>query len=191
MGFATVGQGTLIIAIDKEVSAVAIISVPYQYLDKVTDEFSEIKHIKEMEGNRDKYLREYFKPILEKVLDKYPIEIRYYLKVDHYFWEDLEYLSKWGLELIVDDGLWTAVKDRFGGTQVSLVKEGEIRKRIRELKKRLREAKRRKDTLKEDEIMRELKIERRRRILITIADNYLHLKKRGIGPIRRQKNRKH
>ena len=90
------GQGTLIIAIDKEVSAVAIISVPYQYLDKVTDEFSEIKHIKEMEGNRDKYLKEYFKPILEKVLDKYPIEIRYYLKVDHYFWEDLEYLSKWG-----------------------------------------------------------------------------------------------
>ncbi|AMQ18687.1 hypothetical protein A0127_05645 [Thermococcus peptonophilus] len=184
-------QEALIIAIDKEVGAVALVSVPYEYFERVTDEFSGIKHVKELEGDREKYLKEYFKPTLEKVQRKYPLEVKYYVKVDKYFWEDVEYLAKWGLELIVDDGLWSAVRDRFLDVQISLVKEGDIKNRIRKLKRELIKAKQEGDVRKEDDIFSKLKLEKRRRTLIMIADNYLHLKKRAIDKERRQRGRKH
>lgn len=173
-------ETSLIIAIDRETNAVAIVSVSEEHLPKLVKEFREIKHIKEIRNNPENYLREYFKPALEKAMRKYPLEIEYFPKVDRYFWDYIEYLAKWSVELIVDDGLWQAFVDKYSSTQISLVKEGNVRKAIRELKQELRKAKQEKDVVREEEIWTQLEIERQRRVLILIADNYLHLRKRGI-----------
>nr|WP_013087929.1 hypothetical protein [Pyrococcus sp. 12/1]ADF80212.1 p12-5p [Pyrococcus sp. 12/1] len=165
-----------VIAIDKEISAVAVVSIPYEYFEKVTDEFRDIQHYKEIEGDREKYLKEYFKPTLEKVQRKYPIRIKYFVKVNPYFWNYIDFLAKSGLELIVDDGLWEAFRHRFSGAQISLVKEGNIKKNIKRLKRELREARKRDDFQRIVELERLLELEERRRIFITIADNFLHLK---------------
>jgi len=170
----------LVIAIDKETSAAVIIAVKFEDLPKVTSEFRGIRHFREVRRNRNEYLLEEFKPKLEKARRKYPIEIKFYAKVDHYFWEDVEYYAQWGLEIIVDDHLWEGVLNKFGDMQISILKEGDIKPTIEELKQKLWKAQKKKDVITQQVVEQKLEFYRQRYILITIADNYIHLKKRGV-----------
>ncbi|WP_167712279.1 hypothetical protein, partial [Thermococcus sp. GR4] len=138
-----------------------------------------IRHFREITENRNKYLEE-FRKSLEKAGKKYNFAIRYYTKIDHYFWEELGHYGQFALEIIVDDKLWGEVVSRLGHLQVSIVKEGEISSEIGRLKKELDDAQKRKDVLKIEEIKGELTLYLLRRILITIADNYVNLKRRGL-----------
>jgi len=116
----------LVIAIDESSNAAAIIVVKYNDLSRLAKEFRGIKHFRKVKRNRNRYLKDEFKSRLEKAMRKYYLEPRYYPKIDHYFWEDVEYYARFGLEIVVDDKLWRAVVNRFGDMQVSIVKEGDI-----------------------------------------------------------------
>ncbi|NJE26441.1 hypothetical protein E3E22_07395 [Thermococcus sp. MV5] len=170
----------VVIAIDESNNATAIIVVNYDDLHKLTREFRGIKHFREVKRNRNQYLKNEFRPRLEKVMRKYYLKPRYYAKINHYFWEDVEYYARFGLEIIVDDKLWRAVVDRFGDMQISIIKEGDIAPAIEKLKQKLWEAQKEKDVIMQKQIERELEYYLQRKILITIADNYVNLRRRGI-----------
>ncbi|WP_456395634.1 hypothetical protein [Thermococcus sp.] len=170
----------VVIAIDESNNAVAIIVVNYDDLHRLTKEFRGIKHFREVKRNRNLYLKDEFKPRLERAMRKYYLEPRYYPKIDHYFWEDVEYYARFGLEIIVDDKLWRAVVDRFEDMQISIVKEGDIAPAIEELKRKLWKAQKEKDVITQKQIEKELEYYIQRSILITIADNYVNLRRRGL-----------
>lgn len=143
-------------------------------------DFRRIRHFREVKRNRNRYLKEEFKPKLETAVRKYYLELRYYPKISHYFWEDVEYYAQFGLEIIADDKLWRAVVGRFGDMQISIVKERDIASAIAELKQKLWKAQKEKDTITQAEAERELDYCLQRKILITIADNYVNLRRRGL-----------
>ncbi|WP_297503091.1 hypothetical protein [Thermococcus sp.] len=60
------------------------------------------------------------------------------------------------------------------------MKEGDIASAIEELKQRLWKARKEKDITKQAEAERELEYYLQRKILITIADNYVNLRRRGL-----------
>lgn len=170
----------VVIAVDESNNAAAIVVVNYEDLPRLTREFGGIKHFREVKRNRVQYLKEEFKPKLEKAMRKYYLELRYYAKINHYFWEDVEYYARFGLEIIVDNKLWRGVVDRFGDMQISIIKEGDIAPAIEELKQKLWRAQKEKDVMMQKQIERELEYYLQRKILITIADNYVNLRRRGI-----------
>ncbi len=170
----------VVIAIDESNNAAAIVVVNYEDLPRLTKDFRRIRHFREVKRNRNRYLKEEFKPKLEKAVKKYYLELRYHPKIGHYFWEDVEYYAQFGLEIIADDKLWRAVADKFGDMQISIVKEGDIASTIEELKQRLWKARKEKDITKQAEAERELEYYLQRKILITIADNYVNLRRRGL-----------
>ncbi|GAB6101005.1 hypothetical protein JCM16138_02280 [Thermococcus atlanticus] len=137
----------LVMAIDESSRAAAIVIVEYNDLPKIAREFRGIKHFREVKRNRNLYLKDEFKPRLESAMRKYYLEPRYYPKIDHYFWEDVEYYARFGLEIIVDDKLWRGVVDRFGDMQISIIKEGDIAPAIEELKRKLWKAQKEKDVI--------------------------------------------
>lgn len=171
---------SVVIAIDESKNAATIIVTDYKDLPKIAEIFKDIKHFREIKRNREDYLKNNFKPKLEKAKRKCYLESKYYTKINHYFWEDLEYYANLGLEIIVDDKLWQAIVDRFGDIQISIVKEGDINPTINELKQKLWNAQKEKDVMKQVEIEEELVYYLQRKILITIADNYVNLKRRGL-----------
>jgi len=171
---------TVVIAIDESKNAAAIIIANYEDLPKLKKEFSRIKHFREVKRNRESYLKNEFKPKLEKAIRKYYLKPRYYAKINHYFWEDVEYYVHFGLEIIVDDKLWQAVVDRFGDMQISIIKEGDINPAIEKLKQKLWRAQKEKNAIKQTKIEKELEYYLQRKILITIADNYVNLRRRGL-----------
>ncbi|NJE62104.1 hypothetical protein [Thermococcus sp. 21S7] len=170
----------LVIAIDESSRAAAIVIVEYNDLPKIAREFRGIRHFREVKRNRNRYLKDEFKPRLEKAVRKYRLELRYYSKIDHYFWEDVEYYARFGLEIVVDDKLWRAVVDRFGDMQISIAKEGDIAPAIEELKQKLWRAGKEKDVSIQKQIEKKLEYYLQRKILITIADNYVNLRRRGL-----------
>ncbi|NJE00439.1 hypothetical protein [Thermococcus sp. JdF3] len=170
----------VVIAIDESNKAAAIVIADYDDLPKIVREFRGIRHFREVKRNRNQYLKNEFKPKLEKALEKYYLEIKYHTKIDHYFWEDVEYHARFGLEIMVDDKLWRAVVDRFEDMQISIVKEGDIAPAIEELKRKLWKAQKEKDVVTQKQIEKELEYYIQRSILITVADNYVNLRRRGL-----------
>ena len=170
---------TVVIAIDESKNAAAIIIANYEDLPKLKKEFSRIKHFREVKRNRESYLKNEFKPKLEKAIRKYYLKPRYYAKINHYFWEDVEYYVHFGLEIIVDDKLWQAVVDRFGDMQISIIKR-RYQSSYRKVKTKTMESSKRKNAIKQTKIEKELEYYLQRKILITIADNYVNLRRRGL-----------
>ena len=142
---------TVVIAIDESKNAAAIIIANYEDLPKLKKEFSRIKHFREVKRNRESYLKNEFKPKLEKAIRKYYLKPRYYAKINHYFWEDVEYYVHFGLEIIVDDKLWQAVVDRFGDMQISIIKVRRYQPSYRKVKTKTMESSKRKRCYKTDE----------------------------------------
>ena len=140
----------VVIAIDESKNAAAIIIANYEDLPKLKKEFSRIKHFREVKRNRESYLKNEFKPKLEKAIRKYYLKPRYYAKINHYFWEDVEYYVHFGLEIIVDDKLWQAVVDRFGDMQISIIKR-RYQSSYRKVKTKTMESSKRKKCYKTDE----------------------------------------
>jgi hypothetical protein len=170
----------VVIAIDESNNAAAMVVVNYENLPRFTKDFRRTRHLREVKRNRNRYLMEEFKPKLEKAVRRYYLELRYYPKIGHYFWEDVGYYAQFGLEIIIDDKLWRAVVDKFRDVQISIVKEGDIASAIEELKQKLWKAQKEKDIIKQVETERELEYYLQRKILITIADNYVNLRRRGL-----------
>ncbi len=85
----------VVIAIDESNNAAAIVVVNYEDLPRLTKDFRRIRHFREVKRNRNRYLKEEFKPKLEKAVRKYPLGPRYHSKIDHYLWEDVELNLDW------------------------------------------------------------------------------------------------